>query len=190
MLTKNTSAIDRKTASKMLRVSVRTIDRYIRRGNISARQENGRIWLDKKEVLNFNSAKIITPAVYIDRTKGAHMSTQNIPTIDNDFYRDLYEEAKKALHDYQHKLEQATYRIGQLESQIMHPQATPKMIEPQQRHEDAYGSEFLKKEINDKDRELAILKDALRKEQSGKLVFTILTYILLVLLPMLWYLLR
>ena len=43
--------IDRKTASKLLKVSMRTVDRYIVAKKVSIEKRDGRIWLDKKEIL-------------------------------------------------------------------------------------------------------------------------------------------
>lgn len=169
--------IDRQTASRLLKVSVRTIDRYIRGGKLWALSENGRIWLDKKEILAFDQPRKVMRNVAIDRG-------MSVPVIrhaghDNDFYRDLYEEAKQAVGDSQQKLQQANYRIGQLESQMLQP-PSPKYIE---RHEDL---------IHDREREKEItaLKKIAKREKTSRIIFAALTYLLLALLPTLWYLLR
>jgi hypothetical protein len=169
------SYIDRKTASEILHVSVRTIDRYIRSGKLWALAENGRIWLDKKEILKFTPGRQKREMTSIDRPLSR----------DHDFYRDLYEEARRGLGDYQQKLEQANYRIGQLESQIIHP--PPPRPE---RHENLLSMELLQKELQEREKELAAYKGFLKKERSGRIILSLLIYLLLALLPALWYFLR
>lgn len=176
--------IDRKTASQLLSVSIRTIDRYIRSGKLWAIAENGRIWLDKKEILSFSAPEKTSRKMAIDRPMS--IPVRSIKESGTDFYQDLYGEAKRALGDYQQKLEQANYRIGQLESQILNPH-TPKMIE---RRDESPSMEFLRKELQDGEKEMTVLKELLKKERTGRIIFAALTYILLLLLPTLWYLLR
>lgn len=55
--------IDRKTASRLLKVSVRTVDRYIVGEKISHERRDGRIWLDKKEILKLRARKRVDIAV-------------------------------------------------------------------------------------------------------------------------------
>ncbi len=181
----NTSVyIDRKTASQLLSVSIRTIDRYIRSGKLWALSENGRIWLDKKEILSFSSPEKTSRKMTMNRTMS--IPTRSFKESGADFYQDLYGEAKRALGDYQQKLEQANYRIGQLESQILNPVA-PKTIE---RRDESLSAEFLRKELQNGEKEMTVLKELLKKERTGRIIFAALTYLLLILLPTLWYLLR
>ena len=42
--------VDRKAASKLLKVSVRTVDRYIKKKVLAAQNVGGRVWLNKDEV--------------------------------------------------------------------------------------------------------------------------------------------
>jgi hypothetical protein len=61
--------IDRKTASRLLKVSVRTVDRYIAHQKLSHERREGRIWLDKKEVMQLKAKRKVdmsTPVVSID----------------------------------------------------------------------------------------------------------------------------
>ncbi|MBI2638540.1 hypothetical protein HYW83_03050 [Candidatus Peregrinibacteria bacterium] len=176
--------IDRKTASQLLSVSIRTIDRYIRSGKLWAISENGRIWLDKKEILSFSSAETTSRKMTIDRPMSLHV--RSAKESSTDFYQDLYGEAKRALSDYQQKLEQANYRIGQLESQILNPLAS-KTIE---RRDESLSTEFMRKELHEREKEINAFKELLKKERTGRIIFAALTYVLLILLPTLWYLLR
>lgn len=180
---KTSAEIDRKTASKLLQVSIRTIDRYIRHGKLEAYASRGRIWLNKKEVLNFVPVMNKKSPV----RSAAREAVQALPQKDNNFYRDFYEQARRSLADYQQKLEQANYRIGQLESQIIRPISHQRPVE---RREDLHGTEMLKLELQDRDKELETIQKLLKKERVNRTIFAILAYFLLILLPLVWYLVR
>lgn len=53
----STSQIDRKIASRLLNMTVRTVDRYIAAGKLQADKADGRIWLNKKEVLDLKAKR-------------------------------------------------------------------------------------------------------------------------------------
>lgn len=178
--------INRKMAGKLLKVSLRTIDRYIRQGKLLAKEENGRIWLDRKEVMNFPRLKGIHRKLVIDQRSVVALSTQGTQNSMQEFYRDLYGEAKKALEEYQIKLEQANYRIGQLESLRM--ESNDRQLPKMERESDMFYKEFMKKELADREKELSLLKDLLKQEKNSRIVFAIITYTLLILLPLVWYL--
>lgn len=181
--------IDRKTASRLLGVSIRTIDRYIRSGKIFANVDSGRIWLNKREIMLLRQPQKQNVSINATtRQADSPVQSQIRDKVDNtNFYQDLYNEAKRALNDYQQKLEQSNYRIGQLESQIIHP-AAPKLIE--RSREDNFSLELLKKELSDKERELSSLREMVKNERAGRTALLILVYLLLAALPLIWYLLR
>ena len=45
--------IDRKAAARLLKVSVRTVDRYVKKKVLTAQNVGGRVWLKKDEIENF-----------------------------------------------------------------------------------------------------------------------------------------
>lgn len=191
----STLDIDRKEASELLKVSVRTIDRYIRSGKLRARQLNGRIILHKKEVMAFGRAQVpqdLCPqrtALNPEREVARRMPQE---TVDAQFYRDLYQEAHRALLAYQQKLEQANYRIGQLESQLTHG-PMPMKIEPKrltafQGRPQENADHLL--ELHEKEKDMISLKQEMQKERVTKIVFAVITYMLLALQPVFWYLFR
>jgi hypothetical protein len=53
--------IDRKTASRILKVSIRTVDRYIHANRLSTEERDGRIWLDKSQVLKIRGVRKVLP---------------------------------------------------------------------------------------------------------------------------------
>lgn len=50
--------LDRKAASRLLKISVRTVDRYIKKKVLTAQNVGGRIWLNKDEVDNILGDKV------------------------------------------------------------------------------------------------------------------------------------
>lgn len=196
-MSKVSTNIDRRTASKILGVSIRTIDRYIRCGKLPAQQENGRIWLSKNDIANVKISESVRIPVAVVRPRRPvavrPVVSQQVQSADNNFYRDLYEETKKTLHDYQQKLTQANYRIGQLESQPVHvptPATQPKIVERINLSEEKNPNEELIKNIADREKELFMLKEALRREKANRVIFAIITYSLLILQPVFWFLLK
>lgn len=188
-MSKVISDIDRKTASKLLNVSVRTIDRYIRSGKIVARQKNGRIWLNKKEILTFPNSQESSVKQTVDMRNTVQPRRVVSPIADISFYKDLYEEAQRMIHEYQQKLEQANYRIGQLESQILnHQPRQPNIIE--RRTDDSAATEMMRRDIASREKEIEMLREIAKRERMNRLVFATLTYALLAALPVLWYLMR
>lgn len=47
--------IDRKAASRLLKVSIRTVDRYINTKKLSVKKKDGRIWLNRSQILQFHN---------------------------------------------------------------------------------------------------------------------------------------
>lgn len=222
MITKDTSTIDRKQASRILGVSVRTIDRYIRSGKLPAYSRSGRILLKKSDIQHYStSAPVEQIRPMMTRapqnvTRQAlsvpvHVSTSarraplsgrnnNAPSEasrhGDDFYKDLYDEAKKILTEYHQKLEQANYRIGQLESQVtngspmnaLNAGFTRSAIS--MRDSDSVAHELLKKDLSDKEKEITQLKNTIAQEQSARTIFAVLTYLLLATIPVMWYLMH
>jgi len=138
----------RKDAARMLKVSVRTLDRYIDKRIIPSKNIAGRILLNEEDVLNFNKqnrphkglqrVQVPANAIRIDRlneeshaeaeaeTEAEEIHNHNEQLADNDFietiedriYRKLYEELKDDVKSFQARLEGANYRVGQLESEL------------------------------------------------------------------------
>ena len=185
--------IDRKTASKLLNVSVRTIDRYIRSGKLPAREVNGRIWLSKRSIEKIKSPRLVAidrkiPAstAAVKRISVSTQATRTAKAPDASFYKDLYDEARSTVTAYHTKLEQAHYKIGQLESQVSASQAN-KTNEP---HDDLLTMQLARKELYEREHEITLLKESLKKETTNRIIFAVLTYGLLILQPIFWYLLR
>lgn len=57
--------IDRRAASKLLKVSVRTVDRYIKKKVLTAQNVGGRVWLDKEDVVKLSGNRFQIPDSFI-----------------------------------------------------------------------------------------------------------------------------
>jgi hypothetical protein len=131
--------IDRKTAARLLNVSLRTIDRYLATEKLNHIKSRGRVWLSKDEIVKLynelNNVKTDsvsgslwqddktdndttaveneTDKVYYAETKSKSEKANFSQNDDSElpFYKSLYYETKT-------KLEQASIKISQLEAQL------------------------------------------------------------------------
>ena len=134
--------LDRKTAGRLLKVSIRTVDRYIKSKKLSTSVVDGRVWLSRKELEGIREEKnrktathrvdMSTPAMSIDdrvdnvdrvelidqgNVDSVSTKTRKRKTA-NAVYKKLYIDQKEELHEKQERLEIANYRVGQLEAQV------------------------------------------------------------------------
>lgn len=181
-----TYEIDRKTASRILKISTRSIDRYIRTGKLAARRIRGRILLSRDDLMRLKEgAPFSVPVRVVDTEDQKNISydtnirRDGAARDDNPwtFYKDLYEEALRALDEKNRKLEQANYRIGQLESQVgsHFPQKYLPISEPDGKAQEKQNIELMEK---------------LRKEKLNRNILAGILYVLILLQPILWYFLR
>lgn len=200
--------IDRKAAGRLLKVSVRTVDRYIKKKVLVAQNIGGRIWLNKEEVLNLTqltpptptsdtSVDTSTPVMTIDtphdteRQTGQILSTPQVEQIEktseaSQLFKKLYEDSKDELREKQERLEIANYRVGQLEAQLKN--SIPLLEYHRESSEKKLEKARLVEKIEQTESRLAQIIRKLRfEEYNRKILFTILL-ILLALQP-LWLLL-
>ncbi len=138
--------VDRIEASKILKTSTRTVDRYMRKYNFKTRKD-GRLVLIKRsdvdKIIKDHLGRIVDindeSFSQILNKKIENPATENKDTVstlavsdikvhkikdteangtEERIYKDLYQETKKDLKEKQDRLEAATYRVGQLESQV------------------------------------------------------------------------
>jgi excisionase family DNA binding protein len=145
----STIYLDRVTASQLLKVSTRTLDRYLRKYRIKTKKKGRKILIRRSDVDtiiddhighfidDFNRLKIAPEAnagnedtvSAIGRQsvhKNSNLAVKNIEVKDvkakemkaEEVYKELFLELKKEVKEKQDRLEAATYRVGQLESQI------------------------------------------------------------------------
>lgn len=200
------SKISRKEASKLLKLSIRTVDRYIKAGKLSTIEEDGRIWLLKGEIERFGGVdnvdrvdRHLSTPLSIDKVDRVDTKMSTLSTADNDvkilgnkkregreramdFYKKLYEELKLELKEKQERLEVANYRVGQLENQVRN--SIPILEYHQQRTEKIQ----LDNRINQQQNLISQLTRQIREISFKKRIFLAVLLTLLALQP-LWILL-
>lgn len=209
--TEKVYGLSRKAASELLKVSMRTLDRYVKSKRVSTRTIQGRIWLSKEEVEGLRWSDIRGTEV-----DSGDMSTPNMSTVDrgdnvdnievleqgnvhtlsstprktsrqSEIYKKLFEELKEDLHEKQERLEIANYRVGQLETQLRN--SIP-MLEYhhenylRKKHEDERAHQ-----IEESVKLIDQLKNKLKIAKFNKRLFIIILLVVLTLQP-LWLLLH
>lgn len=97
--------IDRKMASRLLKVTPRTVDRYIAKNRLSIEKRDGRIWLNKKEILKLRDQKRVDKPIDMSTTRMSidkidvipvDMSTDNDQDVSTSDPKESFQEAQKS----------------------------------------------------------------------------------------------
>ncbi len=200
--------LSREAASKLLKVSIRTLDRYLKNKKLSSHLVDGRIWLEKDDVklfkLNRGSATLVDE---VDMST-SELSTENVvDNVDNvevigqdfvdntnvsagsngnDEYKNLYIAQSEELKEKQDRLEIANYRVGQLEAQLK--SSVPMLEYHREKYEIKREQDELKNQINESKNLVSRLSISIKYERFSKRVFLIILLIIMALQP-LWLLL-
>ena len=134
--------VDREEASKILKVSTRTVDRYVRKYRFKTRKDGRRVLVKRDDVdriiqdhighfvdVKSTDLKIKLDKKNIDNTvsRVSNIDVKNVKVEsvnntdsnnENRVYKGLYTDTKNELKEKQERLEAATYRVGQLEAQV------------------------------------------------------------------------
>jgi len=202
--------LDRRAASRLLKVSVRTLDRYIKAKKVSSRVIGGRVWLSKDEVRGFGGQKassfeatnvyVSTPEVSTDFSVD---HVDNVELVDDDnvvkgvgkrrvsapgnkLYQELYTEVKKELVQKQERLEMANYRVGQLENQVRN--SMPMLEYHRENYETEKKEKKFKDEITERENLIHRISARMKYEKLSKRMYLVILLTLLALQP-LWLLL-
>lgn len=199
--------VDREGASRYLKVSVRTLDRYIRAGKLSSQSVDGRIWL-KKDILDAfkkaeRKARIVSRVDSVDSGLSTDLAIDKVDSsrrFGQDFvdivstpdkaknpdktsvYKDLYIRTKEELNEKQERLEIANYRVGQLENQLKN--TMPVLKYHHENFEQQKLQEDLKKQIQEMELYAKNLSYKIKYEKLSKRVVTIILLILFALQPL------
>ena len=137
----STTYVDRDEASTILKVSTRTVDRYIRKYKFKTRKDGRRVLIRRADVDHVIQDQIgqfvqikkdnLAEAKAEKNTaeKEVNIAIKNVKLKakekeevrakeDEKVYKNLYLDAKNELKEKQERLDAATYRVGQLESQV------------------------------------------------------------------------
>ncbi|MBI2634181.1 hypothetical protein HYW82_00740 [Candidatus Peregrinibacteria bacterium] len=206
--------LSREAASKLLKVSMRTLDRYLGGKKLSSQLVNGRIWLNKEEIdslLHDKNRAVVVDKVDMSTSKmsiGVHMdNVDNMDSPEQDAvdilssqprkisqqsgsgnaYKKLFEELRDELREKQERLEIANYRVGQLEAQVRNS------IPMLEYHRENFEKQRVQQELSGKlEESTSLIKQLYLKikyESFGKKLFLIILLGVLALQP-LWLLLR
>ena len=135
--------VDRIEASKILKTSTRTVDRYMRKYHFKTRKDGRRVLIKRVDIdkiikdhvgrimdiddENLNQFLNKAEGQTTEQDKVSNLAVSDIKVesikepeakMDNRIYKELLQETKKELKEKQERLEAATYRVGQLESQV------------------------------------------------------------------------
>lgn len=191
--------LSREAASRLLKVSIRTVDRYLKSKKLSSGFVDGRVWLDRAEVeaflgssddvIRIDSVDMSTSGMSIDN--GVDTSRGSVHTVstksentesERGVYKKLYLETKEELQEKQERLEIANYRIGQLESQIR--QSIPMLKYHQENYERNKAEQEFKEEIHNSLKIVQELNMKIRQLSFNKRIFLTILLIILALQPL------
>jgi hypothetical protein len=208
----STHKIDRKTASKLLKVSIRTVDRYIVAKKLSTENRDGRIWLEKSEIKLLQDRKnsrqnmdTVMPDMSIDSVVSTPVdmsmdSVHSVSTLEQkkrkdpgcsssgqeQVYKKLFEEQRQELKQKQERLEGANYRVGQLEALLK--DTVPLLDYQRALNEKDTSQNELYKTLEGEKAQGEQLKLKIKEEKFDKKIYLILLFVLLLLQP-LWLIL-
>ncbi|MBI5152469.1 hypothetical protein HZA39_02955 [Candidatus Peregrinibacteria bacterium] len=211
----STYTIDRKTASRLLKVSLRTVDRHIKLKHLSSKVKSGRVWLNKDQILEFRDRQRVKGVLSIDN----YVDKVDIPIDSADYiidekgdmvakkgsvdsvyiksrgnvidetiqhtYKKLYEELLDKFNDKETELKTANYRIGQLEARLKY--SIPMIEHRKQQALLLSSGENLKKQLENEKKQKVRVFDQMKAERFNKRIYFILALILILLQP-LWLL--
>lgn len=204
-MTTPTHTIDRKTASKLLKVSLRTLDRYVKQKDLCPQCRHGRIWFDQAEIDQFLSRQSrqsrhdsgdkvdsnvdVVPVEGVDNIDRVDkVSKKNGKSSGSHVYRRLYDELKQKMEEKQERLEAANYRVGQLEAQLKN--TVPLLTYEEERSRSQKTQKELQKEIEQHKVELIEADKKIKEEKLNRIIIASVLFVVLALQPLLWFLLR
>ncbi len=202
--------VDRIEASKILKVSTRTIDRYMRKHRFKTRKDGRRVLIKRTDIdkiikehigrlvdinddnlnsiLNGEGAPKIPDNVSSLAVKDIKVKKINKETsfIEQQIYKELYQETKEELKQRQERLEAATYRVGQLEAQSKNMIPMLDYTKKEKELKDAYTT--IEQKAKQANETIEIMQNKIRSERIAKWIYLSLVGLLLVAEPILFLL--
>ncbi len=198
--------VDRNEASKILKVSTRTVDRYMRKHRFKTRKDGRRVLIKRSDVDKIIKEHIgrlvdINDDHFNDlmggnETEKTGLAVKDIKvkkikqgepgSTEERIYKDLYYEVKNDLKEKQERLEAATYRVGQLEAQTKNMIPLLDLTKKEKELQEVYST------IDQKNRQaneaIEVLQAKIRTERIAKWIYISLVGLLLVAEPILFLL--
>ncbi len=206
MATLSTTYVDRNEASSILKVSTRTVDRYIRKFRFKTRKDGRRVLIKRNDVDKIIEEHIgqfmdIKSAI-LDKRENKQkaapdasgfevkdIKVESIKKVDKEekeegVYKGLYVEAKKEIKERQDRLDVATYRVGQLESQVK--TMVPMLDYSRKEKELKEARSVIEQKELEKLQEVRRMEHKLKTERMAKWIYLSLVALLLVAEPVLF----
>lgn len=188
--------VDRDEASAILKVSTRTVDRYVRKFRFKTRKDGRRVLIKRRDV-----DKIIEEHIgqFVDMKQQATDEVSDLTVRDikvesvkkseksekeEGVYKGLYTEVKKEVKEKQERLDAATYRVGQLESQVK--TMVPMLDYTRKEKELKVAKEAIEQKELEKLHEIRKMEHKLKTERVAKWIYLSLVGLLLVAEPVLF----
>ena len=200
--------VDRIEASKLLKVSTRTVDRYMRKYRFKTRKDGRRVLVKRTDIdriikehigrlvdINDDNFNELMNGNGIEKTdKVSNLTVKDVKvkkikqggpaSTEERVYKDLYHETKDELKAKQERLEAATYRVGQLEAQTKNMVPMLDFTKKEKELKDAYVTIEMKAKQTNETIEIMQLK--IRSERIAKWIYLSLVGLLLVAEPILF----
>ncbi|MFN7160918.1 MAG: helix-turn-helix domain-containing protein [Candidatus Gracilibacteria bacterium] len=173
--------VDRKEASDFLQVSERTVDRYIRAGKLTFKKVGHHVYLSKDEleslkntlVQNVEQVSIVSESKAHEQKAVApiDLSSASYKDIENQIFKNLYDNTKQELDKKQREVEILNYRLGKIEFEIKNTVPLLEYSKEKDTLEDQNAE--LKSLMEVKEKELSEAFQSLRIERKIKSVYLV-----------------
>ena len=202
----STTYLDRTEASKILKVSTRTVDRYVRKYRFKTKKNGRKVLLKKEDVdqiiqehvgqfIDISSTKLDKKLdknsvqnevdnvsnITVKNVEVKERVSENEGNTENKIYKKLYEDTKEELKQKQERLEAATYRVGQLESQIKN--SVPLLDFNRKEKELKEAQLVMEKRAIEEQQRFYRMERSLKTERIAKWIYLSLAGLLLVVEP-------
>ncbi len=192
--------ISRKEAAERLKISIRTLDRHIRRGVFDIERSNRNIWISqpsferyyqetnpKSEPLTDTISEVETIATTAEKTPlTPHGHDYDLGPAN--IYKNFYDQLKEKYDEQVKRLEGAHYRVGQLEAQV---KSMVPMIEfKKERKRLLLMDQQYKDKLKTANYQVKKTTRLFEGERLNKNIYIALVYGMLALQPILWVLIQ
>jgi excisionase family DNA binding protein len=196
----STTYVDREEASEILKVSTRTVDRYVRKYRFRTRKNGRRVLIKRSDVDKIIEAHIgqfvdikstiIDNVDNVEHSPPYQVKNLKVESVksgnDEGVYKSLYVETKKELHTKQERLDAATYRVGQLEAQVK--SMVPMLDYTRKEKELKEARSAIEQKEMERIQDVRRVEHKLKTERLAKWVYLTLVGLLLVVEPVLFLL--
>ena len=197
----STTYVDRDEASEILKVSTRTVDRYVRKFKFKTRKDGRRVLIKRVDVdkiieehigqfvdIKSTNLKKQKEAKNGSEIQVKDVKVESVKRSDNEekVYQGLYIEAKKEIKEKQERLDAATYRVGQLESQVK--TMVPMLDYTRKEKELKEAKSAIEQKEIERLQEVQKMENKLKTERLAKWIYLSLVGLLLVAEPILFLL--